>query len=614
MIQAPPTQPAHAARAPERPVLERCVLLLAAWAIVCLYLIVADAGALSTRLGDPDDALRLVMVRELAHGRGWYDQIIWRVQPPRGFWLHWSRLLDGALATMLGALRLVVGDARAEWWMRLLWPLCLIGPAIAAGLTLTERLNDAVTRRAAVLAAAVICALSLPLYAQFHPGRVDHHNVQILCWLIAFAAACDDGPSLRSPIVAGAATGLGLAIGFEASVFLVAIMGFMGLRFVTDRAEAPRLRAYGLSLCATMVVAFLAQTPPARWGVSACDGLALNVVAGLGIGALGLTLTTLRARGGTIERLALVGAAGLASIAVCLALDPSCMHGPLGEVDRRIYPIWLSHVQELLPLPRLLHTDLPTALTLLCAMVVGPIAWIALGFMTRNRARPAYWLNGAMIVLSAAMAFAMLRMGSYLMWATLPSVATLAALVVQRLGTARFDPARITLAAALMAPSVVAAAPIAAMRLAAHPTASIASAPDRCIAGPAYAELARLRPGLVATTTDLGPYILAYTRSTTLAAPDHRAGFGIVSAYNLLAAPASGPGAGDGAARALGVTYVVVCPGWDSQVDGPRFAADSLEKVLDAGHPPAWLKRLSTADSALQIFAVDPTPLGAGPQ
>jgi hypothetical protein len=597
-------------RSVDRSMLERWLLVFAAWAIVCVYLVATDGGRMTATLGDSDDAMRLVMVRELAHGRGWYDQLIWRVQPPYGFWPHWSRLLDGVLAALVDALTPFLGGARAEWWVRLLWPLCLIGPAIAAGLALAARLSgEAVTRRAAVIAAAVICVLSLPLYAQFHPGRVDHHNVQILCWLIAFAAACDDGRGLRGPVVAGAATGIGLAIGFETIVLLMTITTFMGVRFVVQPNQARRLRAYGIALSTVLAVAFLAQTPPVRWAASSCDGLGLNVVAGLGVGALGLTLATLRARGSALERLALVAGAGVASIVVCVVIDPSCLHGPFGEFDPRIHAIWADYVQELEPMPRLLQSDFPTALTLLCAMAVGPAAWVALGATRSFRTRPAYWLNGAMIGIAAILTFAMMRMGSYLMWATLPTIATLAAVVVQRLGGAKLDPARLAAVAALSAPSVLAAMPIAAMRIAPHREA--ASAPvvaSHCLDGAAYADLARLPAGLVAANTDLGPYVLAHTPSTTLAAPYH-ADFGIIAAHRLLAAPAAGAQA-DGAERIaheLGVTYVVVCPAYDAQTAGPAFAAASLRTALDAGHPPAWLKRLSpSATSPLQVFAVEP--------
>src|ERR1043165_7742792 len=75
--------------------------------------LVASAGLilqhshLTKTLGDPDDAMRLVLVRDLMSGRGWYDQLVTRLQPPLGTYMHWSRLLDGLLAGLIWLFRLL---------------------------------------------------------------------------------------------------------------------------------------------------------------------------------------------------------------------------------------------------------------------------------------------------------------------------------------------------------------------------------------------------------------------------------------------------------------------------------------------------------------------------
>ena len=60
-------------------------------------MLVTDVKGLPVGLGDTDDATRLVMVRNLIHGAGWYDQLFTRLQPPQGVYMHWSRLVDGGL-------------------------------------------------------------------------------------------------------------------------------------------------------------------------------------------------------------------------------------------------------------------------------------------------------------------------------------------------------------------------------------------------------------------------------------------------------------------------------------------------------------------------------------
>src|SRR5262245_49446230 len=79
-------------------------------------------GALSRTLGDTDDALRLVQVRDLLAGRAWFDTHIDRLQPPAGLDMHWSRLLDGAMALADGTLGLFLPPGAAEIVFRFAWP------------------------------------------------------------------------------------------------------------------------------------------------------------------------------------------------------------------------------------------------------------------------------------------------------------------------------------------------------------------------------------------------------------------------------------------------------------------------------------------------------------
>jgi len=135
-------------------------------------------------LGDTDDATRLVLVRDLLAGRGWYDQWLGRMGPPLGTFMHWSRLLDGGEAGFESLFRLFMPAARAEIVMRFFWPLLWVFPAITAGLLVGRSLGS----RSAVL--LTVCLMADPiLYRQFIPGRIDHHNIQITMTVIALACA-----------------------------------------------------------------------------------------------------------------------------------------------------------------------------------------------------------------------------------------------------------------------------------------------------------------------------------------------------------------------------------------------------------------------------------------
>ena len=49
-------------------------------------------------LGDTDDNMRMMQVRGLLDGQGWYDLSQYRLNPPVGADIHWSRLVDLPIA------------------------------------------------------------------------------------------------------------------------------------------------------------------------------------------------------------------------------------------------------------------------------------------------------------------------------------------------------------------------------------------------------------------------------------------------------------------------------------------------------------------------------------
>ena len=87
--------------APRLPALGRWAATPLAWALLAtVFLVVATlAGpgpSLSDWLGDTDDAVRLVTVRELLAGAPWFDTTLPRIGAPEPLVSHWSRLIDAA--------------------------------------------------------------------------------------------------------------------------------------------------------------------------------------------------------------------------------------------------------------------------------------------------------------------------------------------------------------------------------------------------------------------------------------------------------------------------------------------------------------------------------------
>ena len=594
---------------------------LAAGLVAATILWVRVTPHLGATLGDTDDATRLVLVRDLLAGRGWFDQRVVRLQPPQGVFLHWSRLLDGGIAGWNLMWRTVLAPARAEWMTRATWPLLWVVAASAAALAWARGLAGATLRplagrtglaSTAVLAAGVLCVFNLELYwAQFQPGRIDHHDVQITLALIAAAGATPSGRGRAGAVVAGAATGLGLAIGLEALVFEVAIAASFGLRLLLDRREAPRTMAYGATLAAAVALAFLAQTPPARWGVAACDALGLNLLAGAAAGGLALAgAAALGARRGWGWRLGLLAAGGGLSLAVYLALDPHCLRGPFADVDPRMKPFWLDHVQEQRPWPVMWRQERASAVSIVVFTAMGALAWALTGALSRRWRTPGWWLSGALLALGNAAAWSYFRMDAYAMWFAIPPLAVLAAEVAGRLPR-RGGVVALLIVAILLSPTLAVGAALAALHLAPwqrQKTRHGGGPADYCYTAGAYAFLSRQPAGLTVSEIDLGPFVLAHTPSSSLAAPYHRMSRGVMAMRAIETAPADGEA--QALARAAGASYLLECRVHANHSDRDHLGPETLQRRLDRGLPPAWLERISPPGQAIEVYRPRP-PDGA---
>jgi hypothetical protein len=113
---------------------------------------------------------------------------------------------------------------------------------------------------------------------------------------------------------------------------------------------------------------------------------------------------------------------------------------------------------------------------------------------------------------------------------------------------------------------------------------------EACLKTASYAPLARLPKGLIAADADYGPFLLALTPHSVLAAPYHRLSAGIIAAHEVFAAP---PEEAHRKLKHLGASYVVTCGAHPpSDVAGPRLRA-SLWGRLQAKDVPDRLEPIA---------------------
>jgi hypothetical protein len=299
-------------------------------------------------------------------------------------------------------------------------------------------------------------------------------------------------------------------------------------------------------------------------------------------------------------RLVAVGLVGAAAGLAFVLAEPRCIHGPFAMTDAAVKAIWLDQVDEMEPLIGFVR-GFPLLGAWLCSFpLVGLLAllWLARGRDTRRDF--GFLVAAAAFLVSVAATFGAEKVYSYAMWFAMPPVAALASRLIAsagwRAGLARFA------AALVLTPTSVTAAALTVVQTVAAPSPSKPGMAERaaCTRNEAYAPLARLPAGLVATDINYGPYVLALTPHAVVAAPYHRVVGGMLTAQAILAGPLD---AARRAAESDRVTYVAICGHRTSM--GAMPAPGTLWAELDSGRVPSWLEEdAGSDDGQFRVFRV----------
>ncbi|MEZ5817966.1 MAG: hypothetical protein R3D44_12875 [Hyphomicrobiaceae bacterium] len=598
---------------------------LGPWAVrlACLLAVVAVAalrfkshGAeLHTSLGDTDDATRLLELHSFLQHGGWWDLTIERIGAPEVLVSHWSRLVDLGLAVVLGAASLMMSPAKAELAMRIVWPsLVLFGLALVVARD-AERDGGTI---AACIVAGLITMSSTALY-QFNIGRIDHHNVQILCAV---------GGTLllaRSMIVpeagwgAGLLIGAGLTVGLESATMVgpaivVAVLLGLGRRGGLEG----QMRAAAM-MAGTLGVGCLLSIDPRQLGTMFCDSVSLNLVALAAFGAAGVAAAAFVARhrdgrGMVPVQLGLLAVGGGIGLVAYGMLEPRCLAGPFGQVSAEVWPIWLSRVTEGQPIGYLYGLSAGGTLGFVLLVLLGIAARIRIALADRdaNGERDDLYRH-LMLVSAQTLAFVaacwQVKMMPYAAWLALPALAV----VISRLPSTGTIGAPIVRLGAfvLVWQSTLGALAGGALALVHKPAKVEPPTRTSCSDTPTISALAQLPPGLVLADINLGPYIAALTPHRVVMAPYHRLDKSIVEGTRLLT---DRPEAAEAGLRKLGVTYVMACKTKDwSETYGETAkapaegSAPKLKDALAGGKAPAYLAPVDVPGaSGLHVYRVLP--------
>lgn len=573
--------------------------------VLIVTLLILHRNATDYVGADNDDVMRLVEVRDLLGGQGWFDMMQYRLGLDGGTLMHWSRFIDLPIAALIGFFRLFLAPERAEGAALAIWPLVLVLPLMFSMGLAGRRIAGVEGMHFSLGLTALLVVTS----RRFLPGSIDHDNVQLALVALSVAMIVDETFRPRNFAIAAVALAVALGIGAETTPFVaVACMAVAALWAWEGAVFAPAARAFALTLTIAVSAAFFALVPPHLYSTVTCDNLSLGFYGITSVGGAGLLLSALFAsRLSRPWRFAVLTANGVVVFATILVLAPQCLRNPLADLDPMLVQLWLRGVTEAQPIFQVARYK-PDALGAFYATGLLAIAVCIFRMLRGERAR-LHAIFLALLLVNWAIAAVQVRGAEFSNLLAVPPLALLLA-ELRRIAAADSEDvsaAFFYIAAALLSTPAVWAVGggLVVNGILNSSTVQLAEADQgsQCVSKQALAPLTGLGAGVVSAPSELGASILRFTPHRVLSAPYHRNQAGMLTQLHI---GLSEPKEAEAFLRGAHVTVLAYCPSDPETKEIARLKPDGLYAQLGEGRIPGYLEPLPADKAAAQFFLFKP--------
>ena len=326
-------------------VLTICFAYLCFWNGSAFHFVYANG-----ELMGPDDFLRMTQIHAWMQGQGWFDITAYKMVPPHGGDIHWSRLVDVPIAGLIYLFNIFLDFHKASYLAAIVWPLSLMLTTLAVWTLICDRLLVQYHR----WLPAFFGILSISSINQFSAGRVDHHNIQILFFGLMVLGLVNRDRRWGDALL-GISVAFSISIGLESLILILFVLAAVGFEWATGADKDGRgIVRVGFALIIASVVLYALNFAPKDYFLAQFDAnslffLVAFVLVGLGFCLLGYSTTLLTRIDGlkaVVARLALGVVIVCCCILLLLLIFPDLNGDPFVNVSDEAKQRWLNKVSE----------------------------------------------------------------------------------------------------------------------------------------------------------------------------------------------------------------------------------------------------------------------------
>jgi hypothetical protein len=348
-------------------------------ALMGLFLVCIDRLDGYNYFWDVDDVLRLLQIKNLQETGNWFDRTLPFIEMPEAYISPWSRLVDLPYIFITWLLMPFMAAPDALNVASFVWPPVMLVVFCILFVAIQKRIVAAGEDLA--ISSLILSFFLMPLAIwQFSPGRVDHHNMQlVLCLLLFFGLvlwSCIGG------FVAALAIVLSVAVGLEVLPQIAFVLAAVCLSWAFNQYGANKfLYSLGAGIILFTPLAAISLLGPTGMSQTACDAFsAPYIFALMGFGFIAVVMPLLQSKAGAGARILSLGLSGAILLVILAAAFPLCLSGPYHMIDPISRELWLNRVtQEQSILSFFTMGDffgiLTLAAGLIISLIVMPLVW-----------------------------------------------------------------------------------------------------------------------------------------------------------------------------------------------------------------------------------------------